>query len=152
MTFIEEQIAKIEGSDTRIVFPEGTEPNIILTAARIMELGIASPILVGRPGRIEKRAAEVEASLEGIRIVNPAESEDRARYAAIFAEESGLPEAAAEVMLKNTLYYGAMMVKAGDADCCAAGIATETDEVVAAYKLLIGMEEGVTTPSCIALQ
>lgn len=44
------------------------------------------------------------------------------------------------------------MVKAGDADCMVAGVSTETDEVVATYKLIIGMSKGVETPSCFSIQ
>ena len=32
MTFLEKQIAKIHGHDTRIVYPEGTEPTILQAA------------------------------------------------------------------------------------------------------------------------
>lgn len=151
MTFLDEQIVKIKGKSTRVVLPEAMEPNIIRAAAEIVNIGIASPILIGEREKIEKIAAGLNVSLEGVEILSSVDTPKRDEYAAIFAEESGLPVMAAELMLKKPLYFGAMMVKVGDADCIAAGKATETDEVVAAFKLIIGMAEGVSTPSCFTI-
>lgn len=151
MTFLEEQISKIQGNSTRIVYPEGSEPNIIRAVAQIVEIGFATPILIGERESIEKAASEIGVSLAGVEIISTADAPQKAAYAEAFAEESGLPAVAAELMLKKPLYFGAMMVKHGDADCIVAGLATETDEVVATYKLIIGMEEGVHTPSCFTV-
>ena len=152
MAFIDEQITKIKGSSTRIVYPEGTDLNILRGVARVVEIGFARPILIGERDKVEAAAADAGVSLEGIEVVSALEPERRERYAEIFAEQSGLPPVAASLMLKKPLYFGAMMVQAGDADCIAAGIATETDEVVATYNLIIGMAKGVETPSCFSIQ
>ena len=151
MTFIEEQVGKIQVNSTRIVYPEGTEPNIIQAAAEMVRLGVASPILIGTPEKVRRVAKEARAKLDGISIVCPDGFPKTPQYAQTLAAESGLPVIAAEMMLKNPLYFGAMLVKAGDGDCLVAGIATETAEVVAAGKLIIGMEDGVNTPSCISI-
>lgn len=151
MAFIDEQIAKIRDRSTRLVYPEGAEPNIIRAAARMVDLGIASPILIGDPAGIRKAAEDARASLDGIELVSPADSPEKDRYAEIFAQVSELPVAVAEMMLKKPLYFGSVMVRAGDADCLVGGISTETDEVVAANKLIIGMADGVETPSCISV-
>jgi phosphate acetyltransferase len=44
-----------------------------------------------------------------------------------------------------------MMVRMGDADAMVAGIATATEEVVMASELIIGMQEGISTPSSFFL-
>ncbi len=151
VTFLEDQIAKIQDSSTRIVYPEGAEPNILRAAADIVRRGFATPILLGKKEEIEQAAAEAGVSLEGIALICPADDQRRTAYADMFAEANHFPASAAAVMLKKPLYFGAMMVKAGDADCIVAGLATETDEVVAAYKLIVGMAEGVNIPSCFTV-
>ena len=84
-------------------------------------------------------------------MICPSETPQIAEYAEKFAEENGLPSSAAKVIMKKPLYFGTMMVKNDDADCIVAGLATETNEVVAAYKLIIGMADGVTVPSCFTI-
>lgn len=151
MTFLEDQIAKIRNSSTRIVYPEGKEPNILRAAADIVRRGFAVPILLGKQDEIERAAEETGVSLNGIELVCPADDPRRDSYGEIFAKENNFTAAAAALMLKKPLYFGAMMVKAGDADCIVAGLATETDEVVAAYKLMVGMAEGFNIPSCFTV-
>lgn len=151
MAFIDEQIAKIPDNSIRIVYPEGKEPKIIQVAERLVAAGVASPILIGDSEQIAQVAAEVGASLEGVQIVKPAECPKLPEYAELFAEASELPAVVAEMMLKKPLYFASMMVRAGDADCIVAGLTIETDEVVAANKMIIGMAPGVNTPSCISI-
>ena len=151
MAFIDEQISKIRDNSARVIYPEGKELNIIQAAERMVKIGVGSPVLLGDPDAIQKVAEQGEVSLEGIEIVSPSEAPQKKQYIEQFAKNSGLPEIAAEVMLANPLYFGAMMVKMGDGDCLVAGVVTETSEVVAAGKMIIGMAEGVSTPSCISV-
>lgn len=151
MTFLEKQIAKIHGHDTRIVYPEGTEPTILQAAEKVISLGFAVPILLGDIEKIKESAEKIGVCLEGMELICPSKAPQIAEYAEKFAEENGLPSSAAKVIMKKPLYFGAMMVKNEDADCIVAGLATETNEVVAAYKLIIGMADGVTVPSCFTI-
>ncbi len=151
MTFLETQIAKIKGHDTRIVYPEGNEPTILKAAQEVVSIGFATPILLGNVEEIKKTAEEIGVSLNGMELYNPVMTERIDAYAETFAKSSELPIIAAKIIMKKPLYYGAMMVKQGDADCIVAGLATETNEVVATYKLIIGMAEGVKVPSCFTV-
>lgn len=151
MTFIEEQISKIKTNTTVIVYPEGAEPDIIKAAEQLVCRRLASPVLIGEINKIMEKAAEIGADLAGVELINPKESPKTAVYAETFAKICGFPETTAKILLKKPLYYAAMMTKAGDADCMAAGIITETAEVVAAYKMILGMEKGIITPSCISI-
>ena len=48
----------------RIVFAEGEEPKIIRAAAQVQEEEIATPILIGRPEIIQRKAAELAVKLD----------------------------------------------------------------------------------------
>ena len=150
MTFLEYQIEKIKNNSVVIVYPEGTDPSIIQAASRIIGYDIATPVLVGHEEKIRQTAEELHVDISGARIIDPPNSEKLDAYAEEFSVISKYPLTTAKVLLKKPLYYSAMMVRTGDADCMAAGILTETAEVVAAYKLILGMEEGIETPSCIS--
>src|SRR5690606_18210424 len=55
----------------RIVFPEGEHERIIRAAVRVVDEGIARPILLGREDRIRRVADELGADLDGVEILNP---------------------------------------------------------------------------------
>ena len=73
----------------------------------------------------EAKADELGVDLTGVMIVDPATSEKTASYAEqLFhiREKKGMTlEKATELCLKNTLFYGTMMLKMGDADAMVAG-------------------------------
>ena len=54
----------------RVVFAEGTHPNMLKAAVEAKSEGICNPIILGNEERIEKLAKELDLNLEGIEIVN----------------------------------------------------------------------------------
>src|SRR5262245_64272945 len=81
MRFIGNVIEKLQRHPKRIVFPEGTEPRIIQAARQFYCLRLGVPILLGDRTEIKDAAAQLNVSLEGIRIINPQESEDVENFA-----------------------------------------------------------------------
>ena len=118
-------VIKARRDPRRIVYPEGENERIIRAAVRVVEEGIAHPILLGRPHRIEAAAERLGASLNGIEILDPSADEERQqRYAEeLFRRRQRkgmtLPEAFDRVRLP--IYFGCMMVEEGDADGLIAG-------------------------------
>ena len=76
MRFIGSVIDKLQRHPKRIVFPEGHEPRVLQAARQYYSLRLGAPILLGDRTRIKEIAAALNISLEGIRIINPAESEE----------------------------------------------------------------------------
>src|SRR5690606_2333629 len=70
-------VIKARRDPRRIVYPEGENERIIRAAVRVVEEGIAHPILLGRPHRIEAAAERLGASLNGIEILDPSADEER---------------------------------------------------------------------------
>ena len=83
MRFIGSVIEKLQRHPKRIVFPEGEEPRILQAARQFYSLRLGAPILLGDRPRA-KRRPRLNLSLEGIRIINPAESEDLENFARRF--------------------------------------------------------------------
>ena len=110
----------------RIVFPEGEHDRIIRAAASARTEGIVKPVLLGRPDRIEARAAELHIDLTGIRVEDPQADPERCeRYAQRFYERrqrKGITLAEAREKMREPDYCAYMMVAEGDADGCVAGI------------------------------
>ena len=117
----------------RIVLPEGTEIRTLKAAAIILGEKIAQIILLGNPDAIN-RIAELEGlDLSGAEIINPATSPKRTQYAEMMVEirkNKGLTTNEALKLLDDPLYYGPMMIKAGDADGEVAGAINATGDVL----------------------
>ena len=109
----------------RIVYPEGEHERIIRAAARVVEEGIAKPILIGHPDRIRAKAEELGMSLHGMDLLDPAADPDRKeRYTQDFyqlRQRKGVTLAEAKLRLNQPMYYACMMLRKGDADGVVAG-------------------------------
>lgn len=129
----------------RVVFAEGIHPNMLKAAVEARAEGICHPILLGNDEAIEKLAAELELSLEGIEIVNlrhPNEAPRRERYARILAEkrarEGATVDEANDKMFERN-YFGMMMVETGEADAFITGLYTKYSNTIKVAKEVIGI-------------
>src|SRR6266568_4107020 len=76
MRFIGSIIEKLQRHPKRVVFPEGTEPRVLQAARQFYSLRLGVPVLLGDRTKIKEAAEGLNLSLQGVRIINPAESED----------------------------------------------------------------------------
>jgi phosphate acetyltransferase len=151
MDVIERCLAKTRGAGKRLVLPEGDDERILRAARRLADEDLARPILLGVPSHIERSAAVAQVSLKGLQIKDPSE-ENLQAYAARYGElRPGAGEKVAQRLLRKPLFYGGMMVRAGDAEAMVAGAAQPTARVIEAGMMTIGLAEGIRTPSSFFL-
>src|SRR5438874_9396280 len=128
MRFIGSIIEKLQRHPKRIVFPEGTEPRVLQAARQFYSLRLGVPILLGDRTKIKEAAERLNVPLEGVRMLNPEESEELDSFARRFEllrRYKGVREREArEAMLKPN-YFGAMMVAMHQAD----GLVSGTNEI-----------------------
>ena len=147
-----QQIHDMARTETqRVVFAEGAHPSMMKAAVQAKEEGICQPILLGNDEIINKLAAELGLSLDGIEVVNlrhPNEEERRIRYAQILTNkrqrEGYTIEEANDKMFERN-YFGMMMVETGDADAFVTGLYTKFSNTIKVAKEVIGMQEGYST-------
>src|SRR6185369_8463720 len=84
MRFIGSIIEKLQRHPKRLVFPEGSEPRILQAARQFYSLRLGAPILLGNRTKIKQAAQDLNVSLEGVRIINPDESEELDNFAKRF--------------------------------------------------------------------
>src|SRR5262249_27614765 len=110
MRFIGTIIEKLQRHPKRIVFPEGAEPRVLQAARQFSRWGRGARTPLGAPTKIKEPAQPLTVPLDGVRIINPAESEDLDNFAKRFEflrRMKGVREQEArEAMLKPN-YYGA---------------------------------------------
>ncbi|GAP70406.1 phosphate acetyltransferase [Bacteroidales bacterium 6E] len=133
MKLVEQIIAQAKKFNKRIVLPEGTEPRTLQAASIILKEGIARLILLGEPGKIEEEARKLGVDISGASLVDPNTDSRREHYASIMLEmrkSKGLTEEEAYRLLNDPLYFGTLMIKAGDADGEIAGAINSTGDVL----------------------
>lgn len=132
----------------RVVFAEGTHPNMLKAAVEAKAEGICKPILLGNEEKIAKLAKELDLNLEGIEIVNlrhDREAERRERYARILCEKrarEGANFAEANDKMFERNYFGMMMVETGEADAFVTGLYTKYSNTIKVAKEVIGIQPG----------
>ena len=132
----------------RVVFPEASEEKMLRAVRQVRDMGIANPILVGEPKAVSVLAGSIGISLDGITVVDSTDSGKVEQFAGGYAKiNPDFPPSAVKRMLKNPLYFAAMMVKLGETDCMVAGLSHTTAEVIMASEMIIGLQEGISTVS-----
>lgn len=152
MDTIQTFIERARRQPRTLVLPEGNDERIMRAARRLLEDGIARPILLGKPEELEDGASRAGISLDGIATIDPEHSDKLYAYAQSYL--AGRPNAnikVAQRLLRKHLYYGGMMVKTGDAQTMIAGVANPTARVIEAGLMTVGLTAGINTPSSFFL-
>lgn len=150
MRLIDEIKEKAKKNPQNIVLAEGEDERTIKASIIALNEGIAIPVMVGDKQKIMAIADPLGLSLDGIEIIDPKTSPNIDRYSEIYMESRGdrrITKGMAEKLLRRTLYYSAMMVTAGDVKGMVAGCTSLTATVVVASQLMIGLREGISSPS-----
>lgn len=152
MDIIQTFIERARRQPRTLVLPEGNDERIMRAAHRLLEDGIARPILLGKPEELGDSASRAGISLDGIATIDPEHSDKLGAYAQSYL--IARPNAnikVAQRLLRKHLYYGGMMVKTGDAQTMIAGVANPTARVIEAGLMTVGLTAGINTPSSFFL-
>ena len=153
MSFLGQVRKKALQANRRIVLPESSDERVIRAASQILKENLAQVILVGNQEAIMHSAKAYEVSLSGVKIVDPYNFERLDDYVNKLVElrsKKGMtPEEAKKILQTDTNFFGAMLVKMGDADGMVSGSASPTANVLRAAIQVIGTQPGVKTVSSV---
>lgn len=133
----------------RLVFAEADNQKILKAASILYDDGIAYPILLGDPIKINRIAEENNIDLADIPIVDPRSDEmeqKREFYGELFFKKRhrrGINKYESLKMMKDRNHFGCMMVETGDADAMLSGLTKNYAEAIRPALQIIGTEEGV---------
>jgi phosphate acetyltransferase len=148
VSFMQQMKEKAKGNLQRIVFPEGWDERIIRAAQIITEEGFAKCVVLGNARQIKE--AVPDARLDGIEVVDPADSEQAEKYALAIYEarkNKGVTIELAREMAQNKMYFGTAMVHVGDAGGMVAGAACSTGDTLRPGLQIIRTAPGISTVS-----
>ncbi|OYW82250.1 MAG: NADP-dependent malic enzyme, partial [Sphingobacteriia bacterium 32-37-4] len=133
----------------RLVFAEADNLKILKAATIIYDEGIAYPILLGDPEKINRIADANSIDLSDIPIVDPrsdAMESKREFYGELFfkkRQRKGFNHHESMKVMKDRNHFGCMMVETGDADAMLSGLTKNYAEAIRPALQIIGTEEGV---------
>ncbi len=150
MSFIQELKERSQTTNRKIVFPEGNDPRILRAARIVKDQEIATPIILGKKKELWAINVDPIKGISDFLIVDPAESEEYEEFYHKYYEmrkDKGVSLEKAKDLLKDPLYFSAMMVKNGFADGSVAGAANTTANVLRPALQIIGTASGVSVVS-----
>ncbi|MGD2120941.1 MAG: NADP-dependent malic enzyme [Gemmatimonadota bacterium] len=147
MEVMQRMVSLARRAPKRVVLPEGENNRIIRAAAKVVEEGVAKPILVGSPRRIAERAEALGVELDGVEVIHPPDEEEkREAYARALhgrRMRKGLTLAEARGQMFRALRFAGMMVREGDADALVAGIESNYPETIRPALQVVGRADEV---------
>jgi phosphate acetyltransferase len=156
MRFIGTVVEKLQRHPKRIVFPEGTEARVLQAARQFYSLRLGAPILLGDRTKVKERAEALNISLEGIRIINPPESEELENFARRFEtirRAKGMKGFEAREAILQPNYFGAMMVAMHAADGFVSGATQASGSVLRPlFQIIKVAPRTATASSCMVLE
>ncbi|WP_312269030.1 NADP-dependent oxaloacetate-decarboxylating malate dehydrogenase [Pseudescherichia sp.] len=150
--FMKPVFSQARNDPKRVVLAEGEEARVLHATQELVTLGLAKPILVGRPGVIEMRIQKLGLQIRpgvDFEIVNnesdPRFKEYWSEYYNIMKRSGITQEQAQRAVISNTTVIGAIMVQRGEADAMICGTIGDYHEHFSVVQQLFGYRDGVQT-------
>lgn len=141
---------KARAAKKTIVLPEGKDCRVVRAAVEIVDRGLAKVALIGKEDEVTRAAAECNADLSKVILIDPAKSSKKDEYANLFYEmrkPKGMTLEKAEQIVLDPLYFGVMMVYAGEADGQVSGAIHSTADTVRPALRVLKCSPGVSIVS-----
>jgi malate dehydrogenase (oxaloacetate-decarboxylating)(NADP+) len=151
---LDNQLLRVIGNKARrdpkrLVFAEADNQKILKAASIIYDEGVAYPILLGDPIKINRIAEEHNIDITDLPIIDPRSDEMESKrefYGELFfkkRQRKGFNHYESLKIMKDRNHFGCMMVETGDADAMLSGLTKNYAEAIRPALQIIGTEEGV---------
>lgn len=140
----------------KIVLPETEDKRVLAAAAIVAEGGYADIVLIGNKEEMEKVCSENNIIMpwDKVEVMDNMTSSKKDEYANLFYElrkAKGVTEEQAQETVKDKVYFGTLMIKAGDADGLVSGAIHSTANTLRPALQIIKAREGVGSVSSFFL-
>ena len=143
----------------RVIYADGEDERVLRAAQVVLEEGIATPILIGRPAVIESRLKRYGLTIRpGTRlstIVNPEDDPRYRDYVATYVEVAGrrgiTPDAARTLVRTSTTVIAALAMRRGEADAMICGLEGRYRAKLRHIRDIIGLAPGVREFAAMSL-
>lgn len=143
--FVNRLMTKAKRDPKKVVFADADNLRILRAAQASYNDKIAFPILLGREKVIRELMAANNIDIPNVQIVDPrTEDEKRIQYGQAYFEKrgrKGITQYEAEYQMRNSTYFGSMMVDNGEADAFISGLTRNYPLVLKPALNVIGMSK-----------
>lgn len=148
MALLERIVERAKAQKKTIILPEGEDRRTIEAAVMSVRDGVADIIMLGDENVIKKEAGDLD--LAGIDIINPLTSDKFDTFVNQYTEmrkAKGMTEDKAREELKDSVYFGCMMLHNGMADGLVSGAVHATSDLLRPALKIIKTAPGISTVS-----
>jgi phosphate acetyltransferase len=152
MPLISKLSERLERHPKRVVFPEGSDPRIMQAARKFASRKLGIPVLLGDRAEIKANAQQLDISLDHIRIIEPARSDDFDDFVTRFQglrRFKGLDEKEAAEYVRDTNYFATLMLATAQADALVSGATSSASSALRPLLQIIPLHEQVKTMSSL---
>ncbi len=145
MSILESIRQRAAANKQHIVLPEGDDPRTVVAAAACTQANLARITILGDETKIRETAQREGVNLGGVTVIDHRRAPDFEKMVSMFQEirrAKGMMTDEARTTLKDPLYYGNLLVRAGKADGSVAGATNTTSHTVRAALHCIGVRSG----------
>ena len=145
MSILDQIRQRAAANPQHIVLPEGEDPRTVVAASNLVRQRLARITVLGDEEKVRAVARDAGADLSGLDLIDHERANDFDKMVSLLYEArraKGMTLDEARVALRDPLYYGNLMVKAGRADGSVAGATNTTSHTVRAALHCIGVRPG----------
>ncbi|MDR3665350.1 MAG: NADP-dependent malic enzyme [Ignavibacteriaceae bacterium] len=138
-------IHKAQKSPMRVVYPEGEDEKIIRAAHLCHMDGICFPVLLGKERKILDIIETLNYDPKEFTIIDFRKSTKVSEYAEKFylkRQRKGAALRESKVLMRDPVYFGAMMLDNGDVDALISGLTTHYPQTIKPALQCVGIKEG----------
>ncbi|MFT4583022.1 MAG: malate dehydrogenase (oxaloacetate-decarboxylating)(NADP+) [Gammaproteobacteria bacterium] len=142
----------------RLVYADGEEATILRAVQTVVDDGLARPVLIGRPGIIDRRIEQLGLRLKAetdFDVVNPLSDERFRKYSETYVEimkRNGVTINDARLLVRtNPTVIASLLVRIGDADAMLCGIHGHFRNHLKHIVEILGKEDDVPAPATMTV-
>ena len=153
MAILDDLINKAVVAGKSLVFPEGQDPRVVQAANKTIELGIAKSVTVlGSKEEIDNSCKEANLKDRLFIALDHQKADNFEEYVDKLCELRAskgkeMPKDKAAAIMKDRLYYGAMMTKLGAVDGFVGGSIASTGDMLRSAFMIIGCAPNISKVS-----
>lgn len=149
MGLIDNITKRLEGTNAKIVLPEGEDIRVLGAAFRLAEEGVVTPIVIGKGAEVEATAAKLGKNLDRLEFIDidKVSNMDELSKAYFELRKGKVTEEQAKERVKIPNYFATMLVQGGYADGMVSGAVGTTGDTVRPALEIIKTVPGTTRTS-----
>jgi phosphate acetyltransferase len=145
MSILDQIRQRAAAQPQHIVLPEGEDPRTVVAASLATRQSLARITVLGDEQKIRAAAQQAAVDLGGVELIDHVRANDFDKMVSVLYDArraKGMTLDEARTALRDPLYYGNLMVRAGRADGSVAGATNTTSHTVRVALHCIGVRPG----------